>query len=58
MMKYFESFMCFQPFKKHQKTPKNTIKTIQEITKEINIIKQKKINKRLNLNSEVVFFFF
>lgn len=43
MMKYFESFMCFQPFKKHQKkTPKNIIKTIQEITKEINIIKQKK----------------
>lgn len=42
-MKYFESFMCFQPFKKHQKKPpKNTIKTIQEITKEINIIKQKK----------------
>lgn len=39
MMKYFESFMCFQPFKKHQK--KNTIKTIQEITKEINTIKQK-----------------
>lgn len=41
-MKYFESFMCFQPFKKHQKKNQKHHKTIQEITKEINIIKQKK----------------
>lgn len=42
MMKYLKVLCVFSHSKSTKKNPKNTIKTIQEITKEINIIKQKK----------------